>query len=47
MDGQDDPLQPIYSPLVDKSMAFEMGYISRKSGHTRGSTVDISIIKKG
>lgn len=47
MDGKDDPLQPFYSPLIDKSMSFDMGYVSRKSGHTRGSTVDITIIKKG
>ena len=26
---------------------FEKGYVAKKSGHTRGSTVDLSIIKKG
>lgn len=32
-----------YYPNVDKSRLFELGYIARKSGHTRGSTVDLTL----
>jgi len=33
-----------YYPRVPKSKLFEYGYIASKSGHTRGSTVDLTII---
>jgi len=33
-----------YYPEVDKSELFKQGYISSKSGHTRGSTVDLTIV---
>lgn len=33
-----------FYPKVPKSMLFKEGYIAAKSGHTRGSTVDITII---
>ncbi len=33
-----------YYPKVDKSQLFNLGYIASKSGHTRGSTVDLTII---
>lgn len=36
-----------YYPRVDKARVFELGYVAKKSGHTRGSTVDLTIIKKG
>ena len=32
-----------YYPEVDKSMLFELGYISGRSGHSRGSTVDLTL----
>ena len=31
-------------PKVDKSKLFELGYIAAKSGHTRGSTVDLTLV---
>jgi zinc D-Ala-D-Ala dipeptidase len=34
-----------YYPYIDKSLLFDQGYIAKKSGHSRGSTVDLSIIK--
>ncbi len=34
-----------YYPRVDKSEVFQLGYVTKKSGHTRGSTVDLTIIK--
>ena len=36
-----------YYPRTNKEEAFELGYIARKSGHTRGSTVDLTIIPLG
>jgi D-alanyl-D-alanine dipeptidase len=34
-----------FYPRVDKSRAFDLGYIARRSGHSRGSTVDITLVK--
>lgn len=34
-----------YYPLIDKSNIFNLGYVAEKSGHSRGSTVDLTIIK--
>jgi D-alanyl-D-alanine dipeptidase len=34
-----------YYPELPKDRLFELGYISRKSGHTRGSTVDLTIVE--
>lgn len=33
-----------YYPKVPKSQLFNQGYIASKSGHTRGSTVDLTIV---
>ncbi len=33
-----------YYPNIPKSKLFELGYIASKSGHTRGSTVDLTIV---
>lgn len=33
-----------YYPTVDKKNLFKEGYIAEKSGHSRGSTVDLTII---
>lgn len=33
-----------YYPNVPKDRLFELGYIARKSGHTRGSTLDLTIV---
>ena len=40
----DCAMQERYYPRVDKTQLFDEGYISKRSGHTRGSTVDITII---
>lgn len=34
----------IYYPEINKSELFNLGYIAHKSGHSRGSTVDVSLI---
>lgn len=33
-----------FYPTIDKSKLFEDGYIAEKSGHSRGSTIDLTII---
>ena len=37
-------MKPYFYPGVDKSELFEKGYIAAKSGHSRGSTVDLTIV---
>ena len=36
-------MKSFFYPEVDKSVLFEQGYIDYKSGHTRGSTVDLTL----
>jgi zinc D-Ala-D-Ala dipeptidase len=33
-----------FYPRIEKLNAFKLGYIARKSGHSRGSTVDLTIV---
>ncbi|MDR1423673.1 MAG: L,D-transpeptidase family protein [Azoarcus sp.] len=33
-----------FYPGVDKAKLFELGYIARRSGHSRGSTVDLTLV---
>ncbi len=33
-----------FYPHINKSDFFKLGYVAKKSGHTRGSTVDLSIV---
>jgi D-alanyl-D-alanine dipeptidase len=35
-----------YYPLLDKRNLFSLGFISKKSGHSRGSTIDLTIVDK-
>lgn len=35
-----------FYPYVERSKSFESGYISSRSAHSRGSTVDLSLIEK-
>lgn len=46
-DVSDQKKKAYYYPRVDKAKTFELGYIARRSGHSRGSTVDLTIIKDG
>ena len=39
----DTKMKAYFYPDVDKSVLFERGYIAEKSGHTRGSTVDLTL----
>lgn len=35
-----------YYPLLDKRNLFKLGFIAKKSGHSRGSTIDLTIVNK-
>lgn len=39
----DTRMKPFFYPNLDKSVLFEQGYIAEKSGHSRGSTVDLTL----
>lgn len=43
-DLQDQTRKTIQYPNVDKSRLFELGYIAERSGHSRGSTLDLTLI---
>jgi D-alanyl-D-alanine dipeptidase len=43
-DGEDEKMKDKYYPEVDKKDLFSLGYIAKKSGHSRGSTVDLTLI---
>ena len=42
-DLSDTLMRPYFYPDLDKSVLFEREYIMEKSGHTRGSTVDLTL----
>jgi D-alanyl-D-alanine dipeptidase len=44
-DLDDTKMKEKYYPDLDKSVLFELGYIAEKSGHSRGSTVDLTLIE--
>ncbi|MBL8546754.1 MAG: M15 family metallopeptidase [Hyphomonadaceae bacterium] len=43
-DLTDQTTKPEFYPNVEKSRLFELGYIAERSGHSRGSTLDLTII---
>ena len=42
-DVPDTKMKPYFYPDLDKGVLFEQEYIMEKSGHTRGSTVDLTL----
>ena len=42
-DLQDTKMKPYFYPDLDKSVLFKLDYIAEKSGHTRGSTLDLTL----
>lgn len=40
----DQSTKPEFYPNVDKSQLFALGYIAERSGHSRGSTMDLTLI---
>ena len=43
LDTADTKMKTFFYPDLDKSVLFEQDYIMAKSGHTRGSTVDLTL----
>lgn len=41
----DQRMKPEYYPNVDKTQLFALGYIAERSGHSRGSTLDVTLIE--
>jgi D-alanyl-D-alanine dipeptidase len=41
----DDRMKAEFYPNVEKSQLFEDGYIAARSGHSRGSTVDLTLVR--
>lgn len=41
---QDTAMKAVFYPMVDKSLLFEQGYIWARSSHSRGSTVDLTLV---
>ncbi len=45
-DADDTKMKPWYYPNIDKKDLFWKGYIAEKSSHSRGSTVDLTLVYK-
>ena len=43
-DAGDTRMKPEFYPEIDKSELFPKGYIAEKSGHSRGSTADLTLV---
>ncbi len=43
-DMADTLMKDEFYPNIDKKDLFELGYIAKKSGHSRGSTLDLTIV---
>lgn len=42
--NKDESMKAEFYPNIDKKTAFRKGYIARRSSHSRGSTVDLTIV---
>lgn len=43
-DLQDTAMKSVFYPMVDKRLLFDRGYIYARSSHSRGSTVDLTLV---
>lgn len=43
-DAKDTRMKKEFYPAVDKTKVFKLGYVASKSGHSRGSTVDLTLV---
>jgi len=43
-DLDDTKMKAVFYPAVAKDILFSEGYISARSGHTRGSTIDLTLV---
>ncbi len=44
-DGSDVDMKAEYYPSLEKDQLFPQGYIAERSGHSRGSTVDVTLVR--
>ena len=44
IEDEDVRMKPYFYPDIDKQDAFEMGYIAKQSSHSRGSTIDLTLL---
>jgi D-alanyl-D-alanine dipeptidase len=44
-EGDDEAMKEAFFPAVEKRRLFREGYIARRSGHSRGSTVDLTVVR--
>ena len=44
IEDQDVRMKPWFYPTLDKTSLFSQGYIASRSGHSRGSTVDLTLL---
>lgn len=42
-----DKTKNLYYPRITKKECFEQGFIAKRSAHSRGSTVDLTVIERG
>ena len=45
-DASDLKMKAQYYPKLDKRNLFKLGFIAKKSGHSRGSTIDLTLADK-
>lgn len=45
--NEDEPTKEIYYPNVPRRELIDRGYIASRSGHSRGSTIDLTLITEG
>lgn len=43
-ESDDESMRPVFYPDVDKADLFTRGFIARRSGHSRGSTIDLTLL---
>lgn len=43
--AEDTQMKSIYYPNIDKKDLLRLGYLAYKSGHSRGSTVDVTLVE--
>ena len=43
LDPQDTRMKPYFYPELEKDVLFPQGYIAERSGHSRGSTLDLTL----
>lgn len=44
-DMNDQKMKAQYYPNINKADVFKLGYVANKSGHSRGSTIDLTIVE--